>query len=164
MSVQSFVIHLLDVLDRQYIEGTGKLKQIFQLVGKRTLENYVLTVDIYFPVGKTLQDFSAETEDTTHTVPIATPPCHILTTNQDSLFQPGPSTSGLIDKLDMGFYDQGSSSMMSDPESDMDSSSVKSDKSFKSRSSISSRSDSEKNPTKPETDCVRRRNAMAKLN
>ncbi|GFW74217.1 hypothetical protein TNCV_2524211 [Trichonephila clavipes] len=53
---------------------------------------------------------------------------------------------------------------MSDSEFHMDLASVKSDKSYKSRSSISSRSDSEKNPMEPETDCVRRRNAMAKLN
>ncbi|GFU53469.1 hypothetical protein TNCV_1998371 [Trichonephila clavipes] len=50
-----------------------------------------------------LQNFRAETEDTTHTVPVATPPCHILPTNQDSLIQPGPSTSGHIDNLDMGW-------------------------------------------------------------
>ncbi|GFU52985.1 hypothetical protein TNCV_1142751 [Trichonephila clavipes] len=30
------------------------------------------------------------------------PPCHDLTTNQDSFTQPGPSTSGHIDNLDMG--------------------------------------------------------------
>ncbi|GFX21055.1 RNA-directed DNA polymerase from mobile element jockey [Trichonephila clavipes] len=39
---------------------------------------------------------------TTHTVPIATPPCHILPTNQETLIQPGPSTSDHINKLDMG--------------------------------------------------------------
>ncbi|GFW82539.1 hypothetical protein TNCV_1794321 [Trichonephila clavipes] len=50
-----------------------------------------------------LQDFSAETEDPVHTVPIYTPPCQILPTNQDTLIQPGPSTSGHIDKLDMGW-------------------------------------------------------------
>ncbi|GFU90933.1 hypothetical protein TNCV_4922661 [Trichonephila clavipes] len=49
------------------------------------------------------KDFPAKTEDTTHTVPIATPPYHILPTNQDSLIQPGPSTSGHIDNLDMGW-------------------------------------------------------------
>ncbi|GFS75969.1 hypothetical protein TNCV_4666081 [Trichonephila clavipes] len=41
---------------------------------------------------------------------------------------------------------------------------VKSDKSYKSRSSIFSRSDCEKISMNPETDCARRRNPMVKLN
>ncbi|GFY67180.1 hypothetical protein TNIN_145821 [Trichonephila inaurata madagascariensis] len=45
----------------------------------------------------------------------------------------------------------------------MDSSFVKSEHSFKSRSSISSRSVRGTNPTTPESDCARQRNAMAKL-
>ncbi|GFW91896.1 hypothetical protein TNCV_4080561 [Trichonephila clavipes] len=57
-----------------------------------------------------------------------------------------------------------SSCMMRDSYSDMDSASVKFDKSYKSRSSISSRSDCEKNAMNPEFDCARRRNVMAKLN
>ncbi|GFU65336.1 hypothetical protein TNCV_2836471 [Trichonephila clavipes] len=52
---------------------------------------------------RSLQDFSAETEDTTHTVSIATPPCHLLPTNQDTLIQPSPSTSGHINNFDMGW-------------------------------------------------------------
>ncbi|GFW51610.1 hypothetical protein TNCV_4212861 [Trichonephila clavipes] len=52
---------------------------------------------------RSLQDFSAETRNTTHAIPIATPPCHILATNQDSLTQTGPSTSDHVNKLDMGW-------------------------------------------------------------
>ncbi|GFT67536.1 hypothetical protein TNCV_2361341 [Trichonephila clavipes] len=40
------------------------------------------------------QDFSAETKDTIQNVPLATPPFHILPTNQETLSYQGPSTSG----------------------------------------------------------------------
>ncbi|GFV38784.1 transposable element Tcb2 transposase [Trichonephila clavipes] len=51
---------------------------------------------------RSLQDFSAETVDMTNIDLITTPPGYDLTTNQGSLIQPGPSTSGHIDKLDLG--------------------------------------------------------------
>ncbi|GFV64731.1 hypothetical protein TNCV_3275021 [Trichonephila clavipes] len=38
----------------------------------------------------------------THTFPVATPPCHIIPTNQDSLIETNPSISGYSDNLDMG--------------------------------------------------------------
>ncbi|GFW43441.1 hypothetical protein TNCV_4767941 [Trichonephila clavipes] len=42
------------------------------------------------------QDIPAETEEMNNLAPVATPPCHDPTTNQDTLIQACPSTSGHI--------------------------------------------------------------------
>ncbi|GFU32274.1 hypothetical protein TNCV_3834621 [Trichonephila clavipes] len=49
------------------------------------------------------QDIPAETMEKTIIVPVTTPPCHVRTTNQDTLYQAGPLTSGHIYNLDMGW-------------------------------------------------------------
>ncbi|GFU01980.1 hypothetical protein TNCV_1524621 [Trichonephila clavipes] len=50
-----------------------------------------------------LQNIPAETVETINFDSIATPPCHDLTANQDSLTQTRPSTSSHINNLDMGW-------------------------------------------------------------
>ncbi|GFY11038.1 hypothetical protein TNCV_4470251 [Trichonephila clavipes] len=50
-----------------------------------------------------LQDIPAKTEEINNLVPVSTPPCHDPTTNQDTLIQAGPSTSGHINNLDTGW-------------------------------------------------------------
>ncbi|GFT77164.1 putative RNA-directed DNA polymerase from transposon X-element [Trichonephila clavipes] len=52
---------------------------------------------------QTQQDIPAETVSKNNSVPVTTPPCHARSTNQDSLYQAGPTTSGYIYKLDMGW-------------------------------------------------------------
>ncbi|GFW18367.1 hypothetical protein TNCV_1183951 [Trichonephila clavipes] len=50
-----------------------------------------------------LQEIPAETEGKNNSVPVTTPPCHVRTTNQDTLYQAGPLTSGHIYILDKGW-------------------------------------------------------------
>ncbi|GFT40021.1 hypothetical protein TNCV_12551 [Trichonephila clavipes] len=38
-----------------------------------------------------------------NSVPVTTPSCHVRSTNQDTLYQAGPTTSGHIYNLDMGW-------------------------------------------------------------
>ncbi|GFU36244.1 hypothetical protein TNCV_558901 [Trichonephila clavipes] len=52
---------------------------------------------------QTQQDIPAETVSKNNSVPVTTPPCHVRSTNQDTLYQAGPTTSGHIYKLDMGW-------------------------------------------------------------
>ncbi|GFV72654.1 hypothetical protein TNCV_411731 [Trichonephila clavipes] len=52
---------------------------------------------------QTIQDFSAETVFMKNSDSVATPSCHVRPTNQDTLSQAGPPTSGHIHYLDMGW-------------------------------------------------------------
>ncbi|GFV20446.1 hypothetical protein TNCV_4142071 [Trichonephila clavipes] len=52
---------------------------------------------------QTHQDIPAETVSKNNSVPVTTPSCHVRSTNQDTLYQAGPITSGHIYKLDMGW-------------------------------------------------------------
>ncbi|GFY30518.1 hypothetical protein TNCV_3522811 [Trichonephila clavipes] len=52
---------------------------------------------------QTHQDISAETVSKNNSVPVTPPSCHVRSTNQDTLYQAGPITSGHIYKLDMGW-------------------------------------------------------------
>ncbi|GFV54399.1 hypothetical protein TNCV_57511 [Trichonephila clavipes] len=52
---------------------------------------------------QTIQDFTAETVCKKNSDSVATPPCHIRPTNQDTHSQAGPPTSGHIHYLDMGW-------------------------------------------------------------
>ncbi|GFX23374.1 RNA-directed DNA polymerase from mobile element jockey [Trichonephila clavipes] len=52
---------------------------------------------------QTQQDIPAETVSKNNSVPVTTPPCHVRSSNQDTLYQAGPTTSGPIYKLDMGW-------------------------------------------------------------
>ncbi|GFW50093.1 hypothetical protein TNCV_1229181 [Trichonephila clavipes] len=52
---------------------------------------------------QTIQDFSAETVFKKNSDSVATPSCHVRPTNQDTLSQAGPPTSGHIHYLDMGW-------------------------------------------------------------
>ncbi|GFT24271.1 laminin subunit alpha [Trichonephila clavipes] len=50
-----------------------------------------------------LQNIPAETVLKNNSVPVTTPSCQVRSTNQDTLSQAGPPTSGYINKLDMGW-------------------------------------------------------------
>ncbi|GFY29469.1 hypothetical protein TNCV_2626401 [Trichonephila clavipes] len=52
---------------------------------------------------QTHQDIPAETVSKNNSVPVTTPSCHVRSTNQDTLYQAGPITSGHIYNLDMGW-------------------------------------------------------------
>ncbi|GFT92852.1 hypothetical protein TNCV_740211 [Trichonephila clavipes] len=52
---------------------------------------------------QTIQDFSAETVFKKNSDSVATPSCHLRPTNQDTLSQAGPPTSGHIHNPDMGW-------------------------------------------------------------
>ncbi|GFX51776.1 hypothetical protein TNCV_5014781 [Trichonephila clavipes] len=52
---------------------------------------------------QTIQDFTAETVCKKNPDSVATPPCHVRPTNQDTHSQAGPPTSGHIHYLDMGW-------------------------------------------------------------
>ncbi|GFV70236.1 transposable element Tc1 transposase [Trichonephila clavipes] len=52
---------------------------------------------------QTIQDFSAEIVFKKNSDSVATPSCHVRPTNQDTLSQAGPPTSGHIHYLDMGW-------------------------------------------------------------
>ncbi|GFW34942.1 hypothetical protein TNCV_978801 [Trichonephila clavipes] len=76
------------------ILGEGYFQPLQQLIVPLTNHNSAI---------QTIQDFTAETVCKKNSDSVATPPCHVRPTNQDTHSQAGPPTSGHIHYLDMGW-------------------------------------------------------------
>ncbi|GFT62900.1 RNA-directed DNA polymerase from mobile element jockey [Trichonephila clavipes] len=105
---------LLDSAIDQSQQGLSDIFRTFETEGnkiKQRAESLLLSVN----EGKRIGDQSeesrttgkggrrTETEEKNNSVPVTTPPCHVRTTNQDTLYQAGPLTSGHIYNLDTGW-------------------------------------------------------------